>query len=136
MSQRKVIDCRNHPGSGGCTLAMEGTEREVLEVATAHAQSSHQMRDDASLQRDLRSLLRDSIDGTFEHGRRSLDCRSAPNGQGCSLKLSCNADQTSELITAGAAHAVKSHGARDDNALRSYLSSALREESGGAEASP
>ena len=33
-AKRKVIDCRLHPSERGCTLAIEGTEEEVLEAAT------------------------------------------------------------------------------------------------------
>ena len=38
---RKVIDCRLFPSDRNCTLAISGTEEEVLEVAVQHAVASH-----------------------------------------------------------------------------------------------
>jgi hypothetical protein len=38
---RKVIDCRLFPSGKNCTLAISGTEEEVLEVAVQHAVASH-----------------------------------------------------------------------------------------------
>lgn len=39
--KRKVIDCRFFPSDNKCSLALSGTEEEVLKAATEHAVSSH-----------------------------------------------------------------------------------------------
>jgi len=56
---RKVIDCRLFPSDRNCTLAIWGTEDEVLEVAVQHAVASHGHENSPELREKLRSLLRD-----------------------------------------------------------------------------
>jgi predicted small metal-binding protein len=56
---RKVIDCRDFPSDKNCTLAISGTEDEVLEIATQHAVQSHGHKNSPELKEQLRSLLRD-----------------------------------------------------------------------------
>jgi hypothetical protein len=42
---RKIIDCRNFPGEKPCSIAISGTEEEVLELAVSHAGSVHGHQD-------------------------------------------------------------------------------------------
>jgi Protein of unknown function (DUF1059) len=56
---RKIIDCRLFPSDRNCTLAISGTEDEVLEVAVQHAVASHGHQSSPELREKLRSLLRD-----------------------------------------------------------------------------
>ena len=59
MSQRKVIDCRLYPSDKGCTLSIEGTEEEVLEVAMLHAVTAHGHTDGPELREQLRVIMKD-----------------------------------------------------------------------------
>jgi len=56
---RKMIDCRQIPNEIGCTLAIAGTEDEVLDAATAHAVAKHGHEDTPELREMIRSGLRD-----------------------------------------------------------------------------
>ena len=56
---RKVIDCRRFPTEKNCTLAISGTEDEVLEIATMHAVQAHGLQNSPELREKLRSLLED-----------------------------------------------------------------------------
>jgi len=38
---RKVIDCRRFPTEKPCTIAISGTEEEVLDLAVLHAITVH-----------------------------------------------------------------------------------------------
>jgi predicted small metal-binding protein len=58
MSERKAIDCRDHPSERGCTLRIEGTEEEVLDTAVNHAITSHAHTDNPELREQIRSLLK------------------------------------------------------------------------------
>ncbi len=58
MSERKSIDCREHPSEGGCTLRIEGTEEEVLEAAVNHAVMRHGHTENPELREQLRTLLK------------------------------------------------------------------------------
>lgn len=58
MSERKAIDCRDHPSDRGCTLRLEGTEQEVLDAAVNHAITSHGHTDNPELREQIRSLLK------------------------------------------------------------------------------
>lgn len=58
--KRKVIDCRLYPSEKGCTLSMEGTEEELLEVAVDHAVVAHGHTNSPELREKVRSLLRDA----------------------------------------------------------------------------
>jgi len=60
MSQRKVIDCRWYPSDRTCSLSIEGTEEEVLEVAVLHAVTAHGHTEGPELREQLRLLLRDA----------------------------------------------------------------------------
>ncbi len=55
---RKVIDCRDHPTAGTCTLAMSGSEEEVIELAVLHATTAHGYEDTSELRQQLRSMLK------------------------------------------------------------------------------
>ncbi|MGH7729274.1 MAG: DUF1059 domain-containing protein [Vulcanimicrobiaceae bacterium] len=56
---RKIIDCREFPSESKCSLAISGTEDEVLRAAREHAVSSHGHRDGPELLAALRSSPRD-----------------------------------------------------------------------------
>jgi hypothetical protein len=58
MSERKAIDCRDHPSDRGCTLRLEGTEDEVLEAAVNHAITGHGHTDNPELREQIRILLK------------------------------------------------------------------------------
>ena len=60
MSNRKAIDCRDHPSDKGCTLRVEGTEEEVLDAAVSHAVTSHGHTDNPELREQIRGLLKDA----------------------------------------------------------------------------
>ncbi len=55
---RKVIDCRRFPAEKPCSIAIAGTEEEVLELAVLHA-STVQHQDTPELRRQIRSMLQD-----------------------------------------------------------------------------
>lgn len=54
---RKTIDCGATPNDRGCTLALTGSEEEVLAAAVAHAVTEHGHQDSA----ELRSALREAL---------------------------------------------------------------------------
>jgi Protein of unknown function (DUF1059) len=56
---RKVIDCRNFPSDKNCSLAISGTEDEVLDLAVLHASTVHGHENTAELREQLRSMLTD-----------------------------------------------------------------------------
>lgn len=58
MSERKSIDCREHPSESGCTLRIEGTEEEVLEAAVSHAVMRHGHTENPELREQIRMLLK------------------------------------------------------------------------------
>jgi len=53
------MDCRSMPSDRHCTLVISGEEDEVLEVAAAHAVTSHGHTDGPELRESLRADLRD-----------------------------------------------------------------------------
>ena len=57
---RKYIDCREFPSDKNCTLAISGTEEEVLDLAVLHAVNNHGHKDTAELRQQLRSMLKDA----------------------------------------------------------------------------
>ena len=59
MSDRKAIDCRDHPSDKGCTLRLEGTEEEVLEAAVTHAVTSHSHTNSPELRDQIKSIMKD-----------------------------------------------------------------------------
>jgi predicted small metal-binding protein len=60
MSERKTIDCREHPSETGCTLRLEGKEDEVLDAAVSHAITTHGHTDNPELREQIRGLLKDA----------------------------------------------------------------------------
>ncbi len=56
---RKVIDCRRFPADKPCTIAISGTEEEVLDLAVLHATRVHGHNDTPELREQIRSLLQD-----------------------------------------------------------------------------
>ena len=57
---RKYIDCREFPSDKDCTLAISGTEEEVLDLAVLHAVNNHGHKDTPELRQQLRSMLKDA----------------------------------------------------------------------------
>lgn len=58
--KRKVIDCRDFPSDKPCTVAISGTEEEVLKVAVQHAVATHGHSDGPELRAEIRKLLKDA----------------------------------------------------------------------------
>jgi len=58
-ARRKVVDCRQFPSESGCTLAIAGTEEEVLRVVVRHAVEEHGHQDTPELRQQLRAMLQD-----------------------------------------------------------------------------
>jgi hypothetical protein len=56
---RKYIDCREFPSESNCTLAISGTEQEVLDAAVMHAVSVHGHDSGPELREALRGMLKD-----------------------------------------------------------------------------
>jgi predicted small metal-binding protein len=56
---RKVIDCRNFRSDNNCTLAISGTEEEVLDLAVLHATTVHGRQNTHELREQLRLMLKD-----------------------------------------------------------------------------
>ena len=61
---RKIIDCRRFPGEKPCSIAISGTEDEVVELAVLHAGAVHGHQDSPEFREQLRSLLQDDSAGT------------------------------------------------------------------------
>ncbi len=59
---RKVIDCRQFPSEKNCTLAISGTEEEVLELAVMHAVTHHGHKNTPELREQIRTLLKDETE--------------------------------------------------------------------------
>jgi len=58
-STRKVIDCRRFPTDKPCTIAISGTEDEVLDLAVLHATTVHGHPNTPELREQIRSMLQD-----------------------------------------------------------------------------
>jgi predicted small metal-binding protein len=56
---RKVVDCRDMPSESNCTLTIAGEEDEVVRAASEHAASVHGHANNAELQEQIRSSLKD-----------------------------------------------------------------------------
>jgi Protein of unknown function (DUF1059) len=56
---RKVIDCRRFPAEKPCSIAISGTEEDVLELAVLHATTVHGHADSPELRQQIRSMLED-----------------------------------------------------------------------------
>ena len=63
---RKVLDCRRFPAEKPCSIAIAGTEEEVLELAVLHASTVHGHQDTPELRQQIRSLLQDETATTAE----------------------------------------------------------------------
>lgn len=57
---RKYIDCREFPKENNCTVAIFGTQEEVLDLAVMHACNTHGRKDTHNLRNQLRSMLKDA----------------------------------------------------------------------------
>ena len=58
---RKVADCREFPSEINCSLAISGTEDEVVEAATMHAVAAHGHTDTPELREQIRGTLKDEV---------------------------------------------------------------------------
>jgi predicted small metal-binding protein len=56
---RKMIDCRRMPSERNCSVAISGTEEEVLTIAVRHAVEEHGHDDTPELREKLRQGLVD-----------------------------------------------------------------------------
>lgn len=56
---RKYIDCRQFGGDGTCSLAISGSEEEVLDLAVIHGIVTHGHDDPHKLRMELREQLQD-----------------------------------------------------------------------------
>jgi hypothetical protein len=56
----KMLDCRSVPSDNNCSLAIAGTENEVLDAAVARAVSAHGHEDSPELREMLRGGLVDA----------------------------------------------------------------------------
>jgi len=59
MTGRKVADCRKFPSEKNCTVAIAGTEEEVLSLAVHHAIHDHGHEDTPELREKVKSTLED-----------------------------------------------------------------------------
>jgi hypothetical protein len=57
---RKMVDCRKMPSDSNCSLAIAGTEDEVLETAVAHAVAHHGHEDTPELREGIRASMEDA----------------------------------------------------------------------------
>jgi len=57
---RKFIDCREYPTDNKCTLAISGSESDVLEAAVSHAVAKHGHQDTPEFRTQLKSMLKDA----------------------------------------------------------------------------
>ena len=56
---RKVIDCRRFPAEKPCSIAISGSEEDVVDLAVLHATSVHGHADSPELRQQIRSMLED-----------------------------------------------------------------------------
>ncbi len=56
---RKMIDCRRMPSERNCSVAISGTEEEVLAIAIRHAIEEHGHGDTPELREKIRQGLVD-----------------------------------------------------------------------------
>jgi hypothetical protein len=57
---RKYIDCREYPSDNKCSLAISGTEPDVIEAAVLHAVAKHGHTDTPEFRTQLKSMLKDA----------------------------------------------------------------------------
>ncbi len=60
--KRKVIDCRTVGANNKCTLAISGSEQEVLIAGIEHAKNCHGEKDTPELRKEIKRLMRDAKD--------------------------------------------------------------------------
>jgi len=60
---RKMVDCRDFPGTVNCTLTISGEEEEVVRAATLHAVDLHGHRDTPEFRQQIRNSLKDERPG-------------------------------------------------------------------------
>ncbi len=65
---RRTIDCRTMPSEIDCSVTISGEEREVLELAAAHAVAVHGHTDGEELRDGLRRAMRDDTTLQVEDG--------------------------------------------------------------------
>jgi hypothetical protein len=58
---RKVIDCRRFPAEKPCSIAISGTEDEVVNLAVLHASTVHGHADSPELREQIRSMLEEDV---------------------------------------------------------------------------
>jgi hypothetical protein len=63
---RKVIDCRRFPADKPCSIAISGTEEDVMDLAVLHATSVHGHTDSPELRQQIRSMLEDEAAASGE----------------------------------------------------------------------
>ena len=63
---RKVIDCRQFPAEKPCSIAISGTEEEVISLAVLHAGTVHGHADSPELREQIRSMLQDEAGAASE----------------------------------------------------------------------
>jgi Protein of unknown function (DUF1059) len=56
---RKIMDCRNFRSAINCSIAISGTEEEVLDLAVLHAVTVHGHQQTAELREQIRGMLKD-----------------------------------------------------------------------------
>ena len=56
-----------------------------------------------------------------------LDCEDMPSEKDCKLKIKAPEDQVEDLLDAGVAHAVKTHGHEDTPELRESLKGMIKD---------
>jgi len=63
---RKVIDCRQFPAEKPCSIAISGTEEEVISLSVLHAGTVHGHADSPELREQIRSMLQDEAGAASE----------------------------------------------------------------------
>ena len=58
--KRYVVDCRKSPGSN-CTLALSGTESELLEAVVDHATHVHNKENSPQLKEEIKSWMEEEV---------------------------------------------------------------------------
>ena len=58
-AKRKIFDCRHYPSDTHCSVAISGTEDEVLDEAVHHAMTKHGKEPNPHLRDQLRLMLED-----------------------------------------------------------------------------
>jgi len=59
MSERKYLDCREHPSENNCDLTMAGSEEHLLEAGVHHAVRVHGHEDTPQLREQLGAQMKE-----------------------------------------------------------------------------